>query len=171
MLPWYPYWHGCCTVAAAAECRSDVTGSIVISLQTLLFPLHHCDIHELELELEARAGAANALGPGEWTLEHSRWRMEEAHGRPGAWSLEHGATGWMDALARCARSWMCNVNHPFFYSNTAIPVTSRYIAVTSTGRFHRLPGSVSTRSRLGPWSGLSRTHRAPISTGSVWPES
>jgi len=84
MSPWYPYWHGCCTVAGAAECRSNVTGSIVISLQTLLFPLHHCDIHELELE--ARAGAANALGPAEWTLEHGRWRME---------ALEHGATSWM----------------------------------------------------------------------------
>ena len=54
----------------------------------------------MELELEARAGAANALGPGEWTLEHGRWRMEEAHGGPGAWSLEHGATSWMDALAK-----------------------------------------------------------------------
>ena len=89
--PWYPYWHGCYTVAGAAECRSNVTGSIVISLQTLLFPLHHCDIHELELELEARAGAANALGPGEWTLEHGRWRMEDLE--PGRWrmeALEHG---------------------------------------------------------------------------------
>jgi len=72
MSLWYPYWHSCCTVAGAVECRSDVTESIVISLQTLLFPLHHCDIHELELELEARAGAANALGPGAraWLLAH-----------------------------------------------------------------------------------------------------
>jgi len=32
----------------------DVTGSTLISLQILLFPLHHCDIHEVER-------AANAL--------------------------------------------------------------------------------------------------------------
>ena len=60
--------------AGAAECHRDVTGTTLISLQRLLFPLHHCDIHELELKLEARACAANAL----------------AHGGPGAWSLENG---------------------------------------------------------------------------------
>ena len=34
-----------------------VTGTTLISLQILLFPLHHCDIHELELELELVASA------------------------------------------------------------------------------------------------------------------
>jgi len=41
--------------AGAAECHRDVTGTTRISFQRLLFPLYHCDIHELELELEARA--------------------------------------------------------------------------------------------------------------------
>ena len=58
--------------AGAAECHRDVTGTTLISLQRPLFPLHHCDIHELELELEARACAANALGPGEWLQEPGR---------------------------------------------------------------------------------------------------
>jgi len=52
----------------AAECHRNVTGTTLISLQRLLFPLHHCDIHELELELEAGACAAN----GEWSLEPGR---------------------------------------------------------------------------------------------------
>jgi len=43
--------------AGAAECHRDVTGTTFISLQRLLFPLHHCDIHELELELELVASA------------------------------------------------------------------------------------------------------------------
>ena len=51
--------------AGAAECHRNVTGTTLISLQRLLFPLHHCDIHELELELETGAYAANALEHGE----------------------------------------------------------------------------------------------------------
>ena len=65
--------------AGAVECHRNVTGTTLISLQRLLFSLHHCDIHELELELEARACAVNALvhgGPGAWSLENGRWRME-----------------------------------------------------------------------------------------------
>ena len=33
----------------------DVTRSTLISLQILLFPLHHCELHEWELELGAGA--------------------------------------------------------------------------------------------------------------------
>jgi len=33
----------------------------IISHQTLLFPLHHCDIHELGLELELGEGAMEPL--------------------------------------------------------------------------------------------------------------
>ena len=73
--------------AGAAECHRDVMGTTLISLQRLLlvFPLHHCDIHELELELKARACAANAL----------------AHGGPGAWSLENGHC----SLVAATESW------------------------------------------------------------------
>jgi len=41
-----------CAGAGAAKCHRNVTETTCISLQRLLFPLHHCDIHELELELD-----------------------------------------------------------------------------------------------------------------------
>jgi hypothetical protein len=81
--------------AGAAECHRDVTGTTLISLQRLLFPLHHCDIHELELEngrwsLELAHGACRwSLVAGAWSLEPGRWSLE-----PGAWSLESGAGAW-----------------------------------------------------------------------------
>jgi hypothetical protein len=100
--------------SVTGECHRDVTGTTLISIQRVLFPLHHCDIHELE----ARACSANALGPGEWSLENGCWRMVAgewslAHGRwrmellelvTGAWSLENGR--WrMELLELVAGEW------------------------------------------------------------------
>ena len=86
--------------SVTGECHRDVTGTTLISIQRVLFPLHHCDIHELE----ARACSANALGPGEWSLENGapgagRWSMVT-----GAWSLENGR--WrMELLEQVAGEW------------------------------------------------------------------
>ena len=51
---------------------------------------------------------------------------------------------------------MCNRNHSFFYSNNAIPVTSRYIAVTYYTLRHGMNSPVprlgldSVQGRAGP---------------------
>jgi len=104
------------------------------------------------MELVAREWSLEpGAGAWSWSLENGRWRMVASAWRTwsmvaSAWSLENGAgawsmvagawswrmeprAGWMRSLDGCARSWMCNGNHSFFYSNNAIPVTSRYIAV------------------------------------------